>query len=522
MSATTSSTNNNPRYKKSFEQNVIKVTRGIMFALCVVSFTTTLEGLNGYVFSEYWLAAFVAASVQLLLFVQNLSLPRFLMETKKKIEENSKLKHKIIACIKQVAFVSIFLLALFFSVFFSFVHITNFAYRETRYINAEIRVDTKFRSVLAQTEDYLTESKKLTQLALSGYVSSLAEMIGTSSDTAEQETEAELVQAWTVAQNDLESKEAVLSKLEAELLVCEAELEAWRDAMFWQTEAYTAAKTAYDEKAEEVSIATVDVSDAQDAVATAWYAVDTYQMPSDSIVALFLAESLKSSPDINLLNTYVEEMNFLVLEQNDVNENISDYVKLVEISQLISITVSDYEQLSLLTSNTTDSGNIQAIETNLAENSFDFVEINWSDFLEEVAESLEDGETTSWDETITQTAEETKKWQTFWQDNIIDLKNIITMVPTISDALLEDESIQNAIDVSLIEDYDKQSCIEELNNLLRTEILDTNDVESAIQLLCKQYRGQALFAILVALLLDILPLVGGVIVEMNRKKLQGS
>lgn len=108
------------------KENIIEILKYAASALSVVSFTTTLNGLNGIVTDNVFLAGLISFAMQAVILVMGLYFINT-VNTVRKQKINKRLKSLVIFFM-----IVLYIASIAFSSFFSFVFLSNAAYDKVR------------------------------------------------------------------------------------------------------------------------------------------------------------------------------------------------------------------------------------------------------------------------------------------------------------------------------------------------------------------------------------------------------
>lgn len=200
------------------------------------------------------------------------------------------------------------------------------------------------------------------------------------------------------------------------------------------------------------------------ALATAKSALADYNNSQETIIANFLVEMLKPTPDSKVLQDYISKLNNKILDMSKKDNIIKEYSEIVEMTQELTITVNNYislvEMQSSSTKNSTTS--IKTLRKKISTN---------------IAIPSPTEKSFSKDYSV---------WQNEWHSRLNNLENLIQQLPQLSkgDKKLLDTTV---INIDLLENYNINENIETINQLRRNKISDINVVEKATSLLFGKY-----------------------------------
>lgn len=330
----------------------IKIVKIAAFCFAIISFIATAQGLHDYVFVDYyWQALLISFGIQSILFVFNLQLPEYFNQigkltpdinrTHKKYhfgdhKGTDKKSFKMTSLQKLIVF--FYVVIIFASSFFSFVYITNFVYRDTQYIDANIVVDRTYRMYLSDTEKYIDELTKVKQLTINKKLSELSEKAPNNTGDLSK-TKSELVKNVTKAQNEYNNCVAI----ETDAKNVYKEAESIYNSPWWRNRGQI--KKEHDNMIaarEALNTATQNKTKAKNNLNDAKQALKEYK-PSVKITAdNLLVEILKKNPQEKELNSLMSELNEAVFQLKDSNAADFSFSGLVEKMQELSVAVNNY------------------------------------------------------------------------------------------------------------------------------------------------------------------------------------
>jgi len=128
-----------PHYKRVFAIAI--------FSIGIISFYVTAMGLNSFSFTRYpWLGFLAAFAIQVFLVAMHLKLPKIL-KTDVKDLGISKRARKFL--------VGIYITMLLISTWFAYVHVANYAYRNTREIDTQSIAEEIIGEIITETQNYV-------------------------------------------------------------------------------------------------------------------------------------------------------------------------------------------------------------------------------------------------------------------------------------------------------------------------------------------------------------------------------
>ena len=485
---TTTRTRNKTFNSTQAGTRIIKVAA---FCFAVISWLATAEGLRMYVFNYAWQAHLVSFGVQSILFVLNLKLPYYFKLLGRRNSSPKEHRNHLF----QVAIAAFYVVAMLFSSFFSFVHISNSVVygHDSGYSDDNTVLANSFRHILDKTEKYIDENIKATQIVAGKQLAALQMEMGTIDDSYVVETFEALQNS--VAEADLVYKNASVAKDNAQR-VCNAKYEYVQSlygVRFVNPEKYFAAQQDYER-------ALKDVSDAERALNSAFANLEAvterltdWEKSDSAITSVFLVELLSESPNPEILDKNMASLMERVTQLGENKRIPSNFAVIVQKAQAMRITLRQY--LTLRKINT--EGKLFALSDTQTAYNITIPSPSSSSF-----------------------GEQRLSWQKFWQSQYGELKKLIQQLPSYNTAYAEDLA-DSWIDVDLLEDYEKDQLMSEIDNLLRNCTTDINVIEKSVNLIRGEYPFAAVFSAIIAVFLDLSSFFAGLFLYgISRKNTQ--
>ena len=455
---------------------IIKVAA---FCFAVISWLATSEGLHMYVFNYAWQAHLISFGVQSILFVLNLKLPCYFEQLGKHGTSDKKHPNHLFQAVIAVFYVA----AMMFSSFFSFVYISNSVVygHDSGYVDDNTVLTNSFQYILDSTGKYIDENIKAMQIVAGKQLADLQmEMGGNESDSG-TETLQDLQNA--VSEAELDYQNAIVTFEDAQR-ISDAKYEYMQSlygVRFVEPEKYLAAQEAYEEALKDVSEAQKVVNSVNSKLQKAQQDLDDWEKTDAAITSSLLIELLSDSPNPETLSG---EMALLLNRVTQLGEggNIpSNFSAIVQKTQILQTTLQHYMTLR---------------------------EIHTEDELAILSDALAASNMAIPSPTSVTFEEELPNWQSFWQTQYGKLKKLVQQLPEY-DAAYSEYLADNWINTNLLESYDKDQLMAEIDDLLRNCATDINVIERSVNLIRGEYPFAAIFSAIIAAFLDLSSLLAG-------------
>lgn len=498
--------NSKKKTKISMDKQGVKVIKVAAFCFAIVSWFATAKGLKSYVFERDWQAYLISFAIQSILFVFNLQLPAYFVKIGNRVPDSQKKKrknntYKWVGMQRIIAgFYSIVILA---SSLFSYVFIVNFVYKDTRYKDSNIILDSNYRKYLYQTEEFIIEDTKAMQIVVNEKVSELRKNIPEKSNTR-SDSNTSIVNA----QNNLEAKEAICQSAEAarnnaknnydKILKRGAASSKINEA--FQT--YGEAEKQYQAALDELAVAKTTLNNTKQEVEN---------NEIDKIVQTISSQILSTDPEMSVLNDSITRLNELVTENSDaLNADSNKYLEIVKNTQELRLAIEKYNDLRILQGNQ----NLQETDTLLPDSSSDI------DSVKELKEKLLSEKVVAPD---AESKDAIAEWEDTWNLRWTALDRIVKSTPRISDADIETlESSKSVVDIEILKKYDAQDISDNIDDLMRSNSSGINLLERAFNLLIGEYPALAWFSLALAVFLDSSSLLAGLFIYLISNQQQSA
>lgn len=489
--------NNQNSKKRKSHLTGVSIIRVAAFAFAIVSWYATAAGLSAYVFGPGWQAGCVSFGIQAILFVFNLKLPFYYNRIGKNLLNREQKKSFFKATSYQRVVIIFYIAVLLSSSFFSFVYICNYVVYEHQsgYADDNAILSSIYRSILNDTDDYIKEDRKATQILASKLLGELKEAYPVASSSDEYVSLEELNEKLSETQDEfniinedyeLAKTDAKAAKDEMDGYLTSRNNTTWHNRQDEWQKKYEEAKTEYEAIKIIRDQKEQDYKTAKKALTAAENAVKNYKKSQDTVVSEFLLEMLKPSPDTTVLEQDINELNTIIVELGESGSIVDNYSDLVGKTQMLTVVVKDYISLS----NTANANGEDSVEY-LLEHAMDDV----------VAP----------DPSLESFAEDCTAWRKGWEIKLNILENIIQHLPKFSKS--EKAYLSNSlIDAELLSNYIANDKIDKIDELKRNKISDINVIEKATALLFGKYWFTAWFSFGLALFFDLCSLLAGLLI----------
>lgn len=470
-----------PTKKKVFNgtQAGARIIKVAAFCFAVISWLATAEGLHMYVFNYAWQAHLISFGVQSILFVLNLKLPYYFEQLGQYGTSGKKHPNRLFQAVIAVFYVA----AMLFSSFFSFVHISNSVVygHDSGYVDDNTVLTNSFQHILDNTGKYIDENIKATQIVAGKQLADLQMEMGMVEDSNETVTLQALQNA--VAEADLAYQNAIVSRDDAQR-ICDAKYEYMQSlygVRFARPEKYLAAQEAYEEALKDVSEAQKVLNSANSKLQKAQQALEDWEETDAAITSGLLIELLSDSPDPETLSGELALLLNRVTQLGEGGNIPSNFAAIVQKTQVLQTTLQHYMTLR---------------------------EIHTADNLAILSDALTASNMTIPSPTSLTFEEELLNWQDFWQMQYGELKKLVQQLPEY-DASYSEYLADNWINTNLLESYNKDQLMTEIDDLLRNCATDINVIERSVNLIRGEYPFAAIFSAIIAAFLDLSSLLAG-------------
>ena len=484
---------------KTRNANGITIVKVAAFTFAIVSWNATADGLSTYIFTEsQWMATLISFGIQSILFVLNLKLPFYYHKIGKNCPNREKRKYHwgnkkgqekktYKSTSFQRAIILFYVMLLSSSSFFSFVYICDYVVykHQSGYVDDDAILTSSYKQILNNTSDYIEEDTKAMQILSNKLLSQLQYKYSqnTTQDQKLSKSENAKLDYESAKEKTKASKEIMNSYGNARNST------TWHNRQNEWEEKYNKEKKQWNTNSTEENTAKNNYINAKNALNNAKSALEDYNNSQETIIANFLVEMLKPTPNSKVLQNYISELNNKILDMNKKDNIIKEYSEIVEMTQELTITINNYislvEMQSSSTKNSTTS--IKTLRKNISNN---IVIPN---------------------PTEKSFSKDYSVWQNEWHSRLNNLENLIQQLPRLSkgEKKLLDTTV---INIDLLENYNINENIETINQLRRNKISDINVVEKAASLLFGKYWFTAWFSLILAVFFDISSLLAGLFI----------
>lgn len=488
----------------------ISIVRVAAFSFAIVSWYATSAGLSDYVFESRWQSGLISFGIQALLFVLNLKLPFYFnrigekepnREKKKYLFGDNKGQYK--QSYKMTAYqrmlIVFYIAVIVCSSFFSFIYICNHVVykHQSGYSDDNSILTLSYRSILNDTDVYVTENTKAMQILASKLLGELKEVYPSASDSKNPLSLEELKVIEKESQDDYDIADDEYESANGRVEFLQKEIEAYQENIinteyhswweFWERKKEEAqeelkeARKILKENKEKRDTAKKNLTKAKNDV-------ENYKKTQDTIITEFLLEMLKATPSIEVLEQDIKDLNDTIVELGESDSIVQNYADLVGRTQTLTIVVKDYISL------------INASKAK-GENSIEYL-------LEHVMDDVIPPDPSQQQESF---SKDCLIWRNSWNIKLNALENIIQHLPRFSRA--EKERLSDSmIDIDILSHYVADDKIEEIEMLRRTKVSDINIIEKVSALLVGKYWFTAWFSLALAIFFDVSSLLSGLFI----------
>ena len=488
---------------KSHEKDEIRVVKVAAFCFALVSWLATGQGLYEYVFRDkYVQAILISFGIQAILFVLNLRLPAYFEKIGELTSGNQreyrryyfgpkkgqpKISLKWNFWQKLIAF--FYAIILFSSSFFSFVYITNFVYADTKYLDANIALNRRYRTYLDDVDKYINELTKSTLIVIGERASELQKMVPDDNTNDSFQSKDDLNAKVIEAEKNYEDKDAAVAIAEEK---CEFEKNKYEKPMseWWRSaEIHEQEYEDYLKAVDELQDAIQERNAAKMALDNAQQALQNYEPPVNTNIHDLLVEVLKPTPDPMVLDSLVSDINDKII-QSDEN-GLKNFAAVVTKTQELTIAINNYSVLREIQSGE-GNNNIEKLKDSLLNENIIVPVLSSANF-----------------------ESQRYTWETDWKERFSALELIVNSVPDYSQSSLsETDDIDKIINVQLLSKFDAQKISNKIDKIVRSNLADINALERACSLLISGFPFLAWFSLLFALFLDTASLLAGLFVHL--------
>lgn len=470
-----------PTTKKEFNstQASARIIKAAAFCFAVMSWLATAEGLHMYVFNYAWQAQMISFGVQSILFVLNLKLPYYLEQLGQHGTAGKKYRKRLF----QAAISALYVAAMVFSSFFSFVYISNSVVygHDSGYVDDNTVLTNSFQYILDDTTKYIDENIQASQIVAGMQLADLQMEMGGNENSAGTHTLQELQDA--VSEAELEYQNAIVTHEDAQR-ICDAKYEYMQSqygVRFVQPEKYLAAQEAYEETLNDVSEAQKGVNSANSKLQKAEQALEDWKKTDAAITSGLLVELLSDSPNPETLSGEMALLMDRVTQLGESGNIPSNFAAIVQKTQVLQTTLQHYTILR---------------------------EIHTADKITTLSDAMAASSITIPSPSSATFNEDRLNWQKFWQIQYGELKKLVKQLPDY-DASHSEYLADNWINTNLLESYDKDQLMAQIDGLLRNCATDINVIERSVNLIRGEYPFAAIFSAIIAAFLDLSSLLAG-------------
>lgn len=469
----------------------IKIVKCAAFCFAIVSFVATANGFINYVFTEpnqKYQAYLISFGIQAILFVFNLKLPNYLayigsLIPSQERRKNKRGRNKLTKMQKVI--VMFYAIVICVSSIFSYVYIVNVVYAKTRYDDANIVLDSKYRDIVDDTEKFIYEEINFNRLLISEQLAELQKMIPkeeTSFKTKNELQDDKLNAEKNLADKEVEYQEALDNFEASKMRYYETLEERWRTQEELQGE-----KIDFEKRRGELKTKEELKNQAEKELKEIEIEINNYKPSVSSVVKDFLIEMLQPIPSIDDydkggvrylgLNSFISQLNEYIIQIDEDEVDMNNFSKVVsEISQL-SISVNNYIKYT-------------NIRGELIKETIIKIPVYGSDnYIAQIT-----------------------LWENHWRSYFKNIEEKIKSLPEYSDTNDLNERFANIINFDILGRYSPKSVIAEIDDLQRKNFSTINHFERAGNLLFSEYPFLAWFSLILAFFFDLTSLLAGIFI----------
>ena len=267
---------------------------------------------------------------------------------------------------------------------------------------------------------------------------------------------------------------------------------------YWKSDEFEDAKTNLEEKNRVYTAAKNELTQAQNDLMDAEDAVTNYKPSSGSLVMEMLVEFLKPNFNINDMNKHMEDLVDYVLSIGEGEQIPSNYAEMVETVLEINNVLDDYSRLK------------NADDSESAEEKIKQLKIDVEEKLTIPNPQEDDFENTK------------TMWVAEWKTRLENLREIVWRIPSYSG---EEIAAFSASGIEINKDaleYDSTDISNKIDRLERNKLTDINVMEKVCLLISGKYPLTAIVALLIAIELDMISLLVGVVIYWMSKVSKGT
>lgn len=441
-------TNMPTKAKFNSHKEGIQIVKIAAFCFAIVSWIATAQGLREYVFVHNdWQAYMISFAIQAILFVFNLKLPEYF----------SKISANRVAAFLMVAFYVVTLLA---SSFFSFVYMANLTYSDTRYIDANIALDAKYRGYLDQADQFAIESTSYYQILVSKKASELQAMIPANQNASAQRSESDLRADVSVKQQAYDDAKTNVEYWEKELEVASNTYYTPMDQRWRDLATYADEKKVYEGANNALESAKKARNKAKHDLDMAEQALEQYVPSAPTAVAELLVQMMKPSPDVETLESSIVQLNTLVIEMGENGTTVINFAQIVATTQELNVALSHYLRVREALSAVGENNDIEDFKNGLLRDDI---------AIPVPASPTEDFES------------QRTNWESTWKTRFTSLEKTIKSLPSYSETT--DDEIKEVVNTKVLSDFEPQKIADDIDKVTRSNLANINALERACGLL---------------------------------------
>ncbi len=193
------------------------------------------------------------------------------------------------------------------------------------------------------------------------------------------------------------------------------------------------------------------------------------------------------------MNSLSDGLNEMVVKVDENGQVIEEFADTVTKTQELAIAIKNYSELCTIQLGSNDSTKISCLEVLKDEILKD--EIIIPEYMSnEYNEQIEN-------------------WELIWKERFLSLEKIIESIPDYSkDSVSGIDGINQVVNIELLNSYEKENYLEEMDKVARSNLFHINPLERACGLLNGEFPFLARFSFFMALFLDVASLLAGLFI----------
>ncbi len=455
--------------------NVIKVAA---FCFSIISWYATSNGLKKYIFndanSDGGIQAYLLSfAIQSILFALSINFVNFIDFKKKKIQS-------LLPILLYIALLTT-------SSTFSYVYISNKIYSETKYVDANMYLDSCFRNIVYNTDLYIDEYKKYLLYSIGEDTKELAQILNDEGlgDVSQEEIDDIENELFTL-KTDYEIKEIDMNSKKQ---VMDDWGESLRDNSWKSEERKQEIKDMYDAAVKNYEMAVSEYSNAKSLYEEKNSILEEKKLEFEKsftgIVNALFSEALSTNVSVDDLDKYATQISFKLNELEKNINNSENFNSIIEYIRNITQNISYYKDLVC-------------------------IESEYIDKIIDDSESVIVPKNQKGDNYDTYVVE----WGKYWNQKYSDLEDNIKNLPVFYS---ENGKRYSEVNNEILENYNINDIINNMDEYERKYIEDINEIEQAFNYLTNKYRIMAWFSLIFSVFMDMSALLAGFAINLKKE-----